>query len=77
MNAGLNSPKLNQAKVNIWNRKHAIGTPVSVLNDDGSTTKTKTASDAWLMGGHSAVIRLEGYSGGYLLSRVSVQGGAQ
>ncbi len=53
-----------------WNENHPVGTAVEVTLDDGSIKETKTASEAWLMGGHSAVIKLEGISGGYSLDRV-------
>ncbi len=54
-----------------WNRSHRIGTPVIVVRDDKSEFQTVTRSDAWLLGGHSAVIQVEGIAGAYSLSRVS------
>lgn len=56
--------------VNDWNSKYPVGKPVEVTLDDGSIKETKTASEAWVMGGHTGVIKLEGISGGYALSRV-------
>jgi hypothetical protein len=52
------------------NWKHPIGTPVVLRKDDGTLVKTKTRSDADLIGGR-AVIWLEGISGCYDLSRVT------
>ena len=59
------------------------GTPVIVTLDDGSKWETKTRSIPWMLGadsrdetdpthspGHTAVILLEGRTGGYLLERV-------
>jgi hypothetical protein len=57
--------------VNHWNEQHDIGTPVSVRMDDGKALETVTHSVAWMLGGHTAVIMLEGISGGYKLDRVT------
>lgn len=64
-----NRQKPEQA-VRLWNDHHKIGTPVEVTLDDRSIKETKTASEAWVMGGHTAVIKLEGIAGGYALHRV-------
>lgn len=53
-----------------WNEVHPVGTPVTVTKDRGEKVETTTRSEAWVMGGHTAVVLLEGISGGYLLSRV-------
>jgi hypothetical protein len=58
--------------------KHPIGTPVIVTKDDGSEHLTKTLSNPWLVGDGTPIIKLEGISGGYDLSRVRpVNGAAQ
>jgi len=54
-----------------WNKNYKIGIDVEVMKDDGSTIFTKTMSLAWVLGGHTPVILLEGISGGYALERVS------
>lgn len=54
-----------------WNERHRIGAEVNVTRDDGSIMSTRTRSDAWLLGGHTAVIMVEGITGGYALERVS------
>ena len=54
-----------------WNKKYKIGINVEVMKDDGSTIFTKTRSLAWVLGGHTPMILLEGISGGYALERVS------
>lgn len=46
------------------------GTPVIVTKDNGTEFHTKTRSMAWLLGEHTAVIMVEGISGGYALERV-------
>lgn len=54
-----------------WNKSCKIGIDVEVIKDDGSTIFTKTKSLAWVLGGHTPVILLEGMSGCYALERVS------
>lgn len=63
--------KVYQAAVNDWNEKYPVGTPVRVMRDMGDTLTTKTSSEAWLLGGHTAVIQVEGISGSYALDRVT------
>jgi len=57
-------------QVTAWNDHRAVGTDVIVRLDDGTDRQTKTTSEAWVMGGHSAMIKVEGISGGYDLDRV-------
>ena len=64
------TPAEEQAKVDAWNTHRPIGTSVAVKMDDDSTCLTKTRSEAWLMGGHTAMICVDGISGGYMLERV-------
>jgi hypothetical protein len=55
-----------------------IGTEVIVTRDDGSELRTKTRSEPWMLGversrnyaGHTAVILVEGITGGYCLTRL-------
>ena len=62
----------NNALVEEWNKLNpSIGTKVFVKRDDGTTLETTTRSAAWLMGGHSAMIMVEGIAGGYSLDRVT------
>ena len=52
------------------------GTPVVVTKDLGEQFHTKTRSIPWMLGascrgpGHTAVIMVEGITGGYLLERI-------
>lgn len=64
------SPSEHEADVACWNAAHNVGRDVTVLMDSGEKKTTKTRSEAWLMGGHTAVIMLEGISGCYALERV-------
>lgn len=57
-------------KVNKWNASHGPGTRVLVKLDNGDIRGTVTRSRAELLGGHSAVIWLEGIPGCYSLDRV-------
>ncbi|EKE70870.1 hypothetical protein [Oceanibaculum indicum] len=59
-----------QTACDIWNRHYPVGTPVTATKDKGEKVETVTRSAAEVMGGHTAVIWLEGISGAYLLSRV-------
>lgn len=62
--------------VNAWNKEHNPGVDVIIKRDDETETRTKTRSVAYMLGsnrdypGHTAVIMLEGISGGYSLDRV-------
>jgi len=57
--------------VESWNAHQRPGTAVRVLLDDGSFRKTKTRSEAWLVG-PMPVVQVEGIGGGYSLLRVAV-----
>lgn len=60
-------------QVAAWNASHPVGTPVMryrLINPLREGTRTKTRSKAWVMGGHSAVVMVEGVSGGVLLESV-------
>jgi len=61
----------DERRVEEWNKNYKIGIDVEVMKDDGSTIFTKTRSLAWVLGGHTPVILLEGISGCYALERVS------
>ena len=64
-----------QADVENWNAKHPVGTEVRVMRDMGGAVITHTRSEAWLLGGHTAVVMLEGISGAYALDRCKPTGG--
>lgn len=72
---GPKGPKAHLALVEEW-KSVPEGTPVIVTKDDGTEVKTKTRSIPWMLGassrdpGHTAVIMVEGISGGYGLWRV-------
>ena len=53
-----------------WNDKHKPGKLVEVTLDDGSIKETYTTSVAWVWGGHTAVVMLNGIVGCYNLNRV-------
>ena len=59
-----------KAQAEVWNARHPSGTEVNVKLDNGDIWPTKTRSEAWVLGDHTAVVMLEGRSGGYLLERV-------
>lgn len=64
------SQKIMALQVENWNLKHPIGTAVVVTKDLGEKVKSITTSEAYVTGGHSAVIHLEGIRGCYALTRI-------
>lgn len=63
--------RLMALQVENWNLKHPVGSVVAVRKDDGTRHIGETTSEAYIAGGHSAVIHVSGISGYYLLDRVS------
>jgi len=56
-----------------WNALHPIGTPVKrykLINPLREGLATETRSAAWVMGGHSVMVMVNGVSGGVLLESV-------
>ena len=68
--------RVQKRLVDDW--KHPVGTPVIVHRDDGTELETVTESMPWMLGassqsiGHTAVISVQGISGGFLLERMRV-----
>lgn len=56
----------------MWSATHSEGTPVRYYPRKGSREfrETTTRSAAWVMGGHSAMVMVEGVSGGVSLDHV-------
>jgi hypothetical protein len=50
--------------------KAPIGTDVMVTLDSGEEKMTKTSSEPFMLGAHTACIMLDGISGAYSLERV-------
>jgi len=59
-----------QRMVDSWNRDCPPGTDVVLTNDLGKTERTRTRSEAWLLGHGAPVVKVEGRTGGYLLTRL-------
>ncbi len=56
-----------------WNAHHPIGTAVKrykLINPLREGLATETRSAAWVMGGHSVMVMVNGVSGGVLLESV-------
>lgn len=64
------SPTIAANAVAKWNFSFKPGQKVALVKDFGEVVEAHAESEAWLMGGHTAVILVNGISGGYLLSRV-------
>jgi hypothetical protein len=60
-----------QRIVDAWNKAHPVGSQVTLRLDNGTGVQTKTRSAAWVMGGHTAVVMVEGKTGGWALDRVT------
>ena len=60
-----------QAACDKFNAAHQVGAAVSVKLDGGEVRETVTNSEAQVMGGHTAVIWLDGIRGCYDLERVT------
>lgn len=60
-----------QRAVEAWNKTHAVGTPVMVSKDHHNVVRGKTTSEAYVLGGHSAVIHIDTIRGCYALERVT------
>lgn len=61
------------SQANTWNMHHSVGTPVmryKLINPLSEGNETKTRSEAWVMGGHSVMVMVEGVAGGVLLDSV-------
>jgi hypothetical protein len=66
----MRKPSVVQTRlVEAW-KDVAEGTDVVVTKDRGEQFQTKTRSAPWLLGGHTAVIMVEGISGCYSLERI-------
>lgn len=65
--------KSEQAVVDTWNEKYPVGTSVTryaMVSPLRLPIETKTRSEAWLMGGHTAMVMVEGVSGGVMVESV-------
>lgn len=73
---GKNTKQEEQQKlVDQWNAMHQVGTPVTrykLVDPLREPEQTRTRSEAWLMGGHTAVVKVEGVSGGVMLESVRI-----
>lgn len=69
------SPEEEQKLVDEWNRRHPVGTSVRRYkyinpNREAEPVLTKTTSAAWVLGGHTAVVMVEGKAGCVALASV-------
>lgn len=65
-----------ETMVQHWNTAYTPGVEVDLREDDGSITRTKTRGPAWLLGGHTPVVQVDGKAGCYALSRIKAIVGA-
>jgi len=62
--------RMGRWAVAVWNGRCPAGTPVHLMEDDGSVTETRTRSAAWQLGHGQPVVLVEGRTGGYSLWRL-------
>lgn len=62
--------RMTQQQIDEWNEIFPVGSPCWVRHDDGSEHTHHTRSPAWLLGSGHAVVKVDGFSGGYDLDRV-------
>ena len=60
---------MDEHQIMVWNKKFPSGTLGFLTKDDGTVIPTKTRSEAWLTGDGTAIVKVDGIAGGYLLSR--------
>jgi len=62
-----------------WNAARPVGIAVTaypgVRGENGLTTRTR--SEAWLLGGHTPMVKVDGYAGGIALTHVDVAAGTE
>ena len=61
---------MTQQQIEEWNETFPPGSPCCVRHDDGSEHTHHTRSPAWLLGSGHAVVKVDGFIGGYDLARV-------
>ena len=59
-----------QGRCDVFNKKHPVGSDVTVILDFGQQKETTIKYPAQILSGHTAVVWLNGISGCYLLDRV-------
>lgn len=67
------NPVQQMKLVDDWNEKYPVGTPVTryrLVNPLSEPFETETRSEAWLMGGHSAMVMVKGVAGGVMVESV-------
>lgn len=62
--------RMTQRQIDNWNKTFPVGSLCRVRHDDGSEHTHHTQSPAWLLGDGHAVVKVNGFSGGYSLDRV-------
>jgi len=53
-----------------FNERFAVGQAVALELDNGTLEETFLRSAAWVTGGHSAIAKVDGHAGGWLINRI-------
>lgn len=72
----ISRPGPNQGREHIrivhrWNATHKVGHAVRLIAPDGKRLDTFTSTDAYLFGGHTAVVMVQGLTGPVELSKLT------
>ena len=68
--------KKQQSIVDRWNEGHPKGTLVTrykLVKPLADPVETRTRSAAWLMGGHTAMVMVDGIAGGVMVESLKVR----
>lgn len=68
------NPIDQQRAADAWNAEYPVGTPViryKLIKPLREPELTKTREKAWLMGGHTAMVMVDGVAGGVVLESVA------
>lgn len=63
----------DQQRVDTWNARHPVGTPVVVRKVLGGSVRTVTTTPASLLGGHNAIVWVDDSTGCYPLDAVEYE----
>jgi hypothetical protein len=66
-------PQEQMKRVEAWNARYPVGSPVTryrLMHPLREPQSTRTRSAAWLMGGHTAAVMVEGVAGAVALESV-------
>ena len=70
----MDNPIVQKSKCDLFNKQHPVKSAVFYIDDEGTPKPTTIKHPAELMGGHTAVVWLDGVRGAYNLNRIVAVG---